>query len=96
MERSRYWIVMSVRFGRTGRVRVTDRMLAVPLAGIALLASYVLTTGPLVWALDTCGLDRYPFLVSVAEVAYFPIIWFQEHCDTFDDWLQWYMAFWQP
>ncbi|OYW18087.1 MAG: hypothetical protein B7Z55_11310 [Planctomycetales bacterium 12-60-4] len=93
MPRNRHWILITFRFGRAWRVRMTGRMLLVPLLVLGLPVSYCLSVGPVVWVLHTYGLESHPAVEYLAYY-YLPLIWCAEHSEVFEAVMVWYQELW--
>jgi len=66
-------------------------LLWLPAYLVIAFALYVLSTGPMYWAIyDAFFMEQG----SLLAVLYLPLVWLSSSSDTFAGWLEWYIGLW--
>ncbi|MDX1965784.1 MAG: hypothetical protein SFV23_01320 [Planctomycetaceae bacterium] len=90
----RHRILITFRFGRAYRFRITGRMCLYPLLALGLPLSYCLSIGPVAWLVQTYDLNSDPAVIEILGYYYMPLVWCMGYSETFTSVMQWYQMLW--
>ncbi len=94
MPRSLHWILISFRFGRSYRFRLTGSMCLIPLLVIGMPLGYALSIGPETRFLYATGLHSNSYVQRWHYLFYWPLHMSMESNESLDAFVSSYQHFW--
>lgn len=97
-DHARPWFVATIRLGRRKmRLRLVHWRVALIVA-VVLVAPilYVLSVGPVVYLANVAGMQNDPWIETIVEGVYAPLILCMESSETFADCVSAYLELWEP
>ena len=97
-DHARPWFVATIRLGRHKmRLRLAHWRAALIVA-VVLVAPvlYVLSTGPVVYLANVAGMQNYPWIETIVEGVYAPLILCMDSSESFENGMRAYLELWEP